>query len=56
VSYVLKGWDNQLIAGHLGLALGTVKKHLQNIFDELGMDSRTALICRAALMSRGPLS
>ncbi|WP_375770944.1 LuxR C-terminal-related transcriptional regulator [Archangium gephyra] len=56
VSYVLKGWDNQLIAGHLGLALGTVKKHLQHVFDALGLDSRTALICRAALMSRGPRS
>lgn len=56
VSYVLQGWDNQLIAEHFGRALGTVKKHLQNVFDKLGLDSRTALICRAALMSRGPLS
>ncbi|HEX5754530.1 MAG TPA: LuxR C-terminal-related transcriptional regulator [Archangium sp.] len=49
VSHVLQGWDNQLIADHLGLALATVKKHLQNIFDKLGVEGRPALICRAAL-------
>ncbi|HYO69308.1 MAG TPA: LuxR C-terminal-related transcriptional regulator [Archangium sp.] len=56
VSYVLQGWDNQLIAEHFGRALATVKKHLQNIFDKLGVDGRTALICRAALIYRGTLS
>ncbi|MFY0525579.1 response regulator transcription factor [Archangium gephyra] len=56
VSYVLQGWDNQLIAEHFGRARGTVKKHLQRVFDKLGMDSRKALMSRAGLMSRGPLS
>ncbi|WPB75407.1 LuxR C-terminal-related transcriptional regulator [Archangium violaceum] len=56
VSYVLQGWDNQLIAEHFGRALATVKKHMQNIFDKLGVDGRTALICRASLMFRGTLS
>jgi DNA-binding NarL/FixJ family response regulator len=48
VSYVLQDWNNQLIADHLGLALATVKKHLQNVFDKLGVDSRTSLLFRAA--------
>lgn len=56
VGCVLQDWDNQLIAEHFGRALATVKKHLQHIFDKLGVDSRTALMYRAALMSRGPLS
>ncbi|KFA90300.1 response regulator transcription factor [Archangium violaceum] len=56
VSYVLRDWDNQLIADHLDLALATVKKHLQNVFDKLGADSRTALIFRASLLCRGALS
>ncbi|MFE8595434.1 helix-turn-helix transcriptional regulator [Archangium violaceum] len=56
VSYVLQGWDNQLIADHLDLALATVKKHLQKIFDKLGVDGRTALIVKASLLCRGALS
>ncbi|HEX8434293.1 LuxR C-terminal-related transcriptional regulator [Archangium sp.] len=47
VTCVLRGWDNQLIADELGCSLGTVKKHLQRIFDKLGVDSRTALLHRA---------
>jgi DNA-binding CsgD family transcriptional regulator len=45
---VLRGWDNQLIAGELRLSEATVKKHLSNIFDKLGLPSRAALIARAA--------
>jgi DNA-binding CsgD family transcriptional regulator len=48
VACVLKGWDNQLIADELKCSLGTVKKHLQRIFDKLGVDSRAALLTRAA--------
>jgi DNA-binding NarL/FixJ family response regulator len=44
---VLKGWDNQLIAEELECSVGTVKKHLQRIFDKLGVDSRAALLTRA---------
>jgi DNA-binding CsgD family transcriptional regulator len=43
VECVLKGWDNQIIAEHLECSIGTVKKHLQRIFDKLGVDSRKAL-------------
>jgi DNA-binding NarL/FixJ family response regulator len=45
---VLRGWDNQLIKEHLTCSLGTVKKHLQRVFDKLGVDSRAALIHKAA--------
>ncbi|OJT21976.1 hypothetical protein BO221_24855 [Archangium sp. Cb G35] len=48
VNCLLRGWDNQLVAEHLGLALATVKKHLQNIFGKLGVDGRVALILQAA--------
>lgn len=47
VEGVLRGWDNQLIADHLGCSLATVKKHLQHIFDKLGVSKRTALLSLA---------
>jgi len=47
VEGVLQGWDNGLIAEHLECSLGTVKKHLQRVFDKLGVDSRGALMNRA---------
>lgn len=45
---VLRGWDNRLIAAELGCAEATVKKHLQSIFQKLGLESRTSLVSRAA--------
>jgi DNA-binding CsgD family transcriptional regulator len=45
---VARGWDNRTIAAELGCAEATVKKHLQNIFDKVGVESRTALVARAA--------
>lgn len=44
VARVLRGWDNQLIAEDLGSEVATVKKHLQRVFDKLGVGSRAALI------------
>jgi DNA-binding CsgD family transcriptional regulator len=44
----LRGWDNRLIAAELGCAEATVKKHLQSIFAKLGLESRAALMARAA--------
>jgi DNA-binding CsgD family transcriptional regulator len=44
----LRGWDNQTIAEHLNCSVGTVKKHLQRVFDKMGVDTRTALMNRAA--------
>ena len=48
VTAVLRGWDNRLVAAELRLSQETVKKHLSNIFDKLGLPSRAALIARAA--------
>ncbi|MGZ3457746.1 MAG: response regulator transcription factor [Archangium sp.] len=47
VERVLLGWDNQLVADDLGCTVATVKKHLQSIFDRLGVSSRAALISLA---------
>jgi DNA-binding CsgD family transcriptional regulator len=51
-SAVLRGWDNRLIGEELGCAEATVKKHLQRIFEKLGIESRTALVARAATNAR----
>ncbi|MFP2934626.1 LuxR C-terminal-related transcriptional regulator, partial [Pyxidicoccus sp. 3LG] len=48
VAGVLRGWDNQLIADDLKCSLGTVKKHLQHVFDKLGVSSRAALLHHAS--------
>lgn len=45
---VMRGWDNALIAEDLGCAQATVKKHLQRVYDALGVPSRTALMAYAA--------
>jgi DNA-binding NarL/FixJ family response regulator len=45
---VLRGWDNRVVAADLGCAEDTVKRHLLNVFDKLGVPSRAALIARAA--------
>jgi DNA-binding NarL/FixJ family response regulator len=50
---VLRGWDNRLIAAELGCAEATVKKHLQSVFDKLGLPSRQALIAQALAAERG---
>lgn len=47
VAGVMKGWDNQLIASELGCRLATVKRHLTQIFDTLGIGSRTQLMAAA---------
>jgi len=47
VERLLRGWDNMLIAEDLGCKEGTVKKHLQRIFDKLGMANRAELIALA---------
>jgi DNA-binding CsgD family transcriptional regulator len=53
VSAALRGWDNQLIADELGCSEATVKTHMRNVFDKLGVQSRTALVARAAEKPRG---
>ncbi|WP_437307054.1 helix-turn-helix transcriptional regulator [Sorangium sp. So ce388] len=44
---VLRGWDNALIAEDLGCTPATIKKHLQRVYDALGVPSRAALMVRA---------
>jgi DNA-binding NarL/FixJ family response regulator len=43
VSMVAKGLRNKEIARKLAIAEGTVKIHLHNIYQKLGVDSRVAL-------------
>jgi LuxR family maltose regulon positive regulatory protein len=47
LSLVAEGHSNQEIAQALFLAIGTVKKHLNNIFGKLGVSSRTQAVARA---------
>ncbi|MDB4981780.1 MAG: Transcriptional regulator, LuxR family protein [Myxococcales bacterium] len=47
---ILRGWDNCVVAAELGCAEDTVKRHLLNVFDKLGVSSRAALIARAAVL------
>ncbi len=42
----LSGLRNKAIAGELQLCEGTVKIHLHNIYQKLGVKSRTALLVR----------
>ena len=44
---VAAGHTNAQIARRLGISEGTVRKHLENIYDRLGVSSRTAAVTRA---------
>lgn len=41
--YVRMGWSNRRIASELGIAEGTVKRHVSNILEKSGLESRTQL-------------
>ncbi len=45
--WVAQGKSNGEIGGILGTAENTVKRHLQNIFEKLGLDNRHAAMMRA---------
>ncbi|MET0181157.1 MAG: response regulator transcription factor [Novosphingobium sp.] len=48
VGLLLQGMRNKQIAGELGIGEGTVKVHLHNIFEKLGVTSRMELALIAA--------
>jgi DNA-binding NarL/FixJ family response regulator len=48
VDLVLRGYGNRDIASTLGIAPSTAKKHLNRIFNKVGVDSRAQLISRLA--------
>ncbi|HEY1143202.1 MAG TPA: response regulator transcription factor [Sphingomicrobium sp.] len=47
VGLVRKGMRNREIASQLGVTEGTIKVYLHNVFDKLGVNSRTELAIRA---------
>jgi LuxR family maltose regulon positive regulatory protein len=47
LALVAAGWSNRQIAEELYLAVGTVKKHLNNIFGKLQVERRTQAVARA---------
>ena len=49
---VSEGWTNQQIARRMGLAEGTVRTHLNNIYARLGVRSRTEAVTRGFGHSR----
>ena len=44
---IAAGKTNLEIASELFLAIGTIKRHIYNIFRKVGVDSRTQLLARA---------
>jgi DNA-binding CsgD family transcriptional regulator len=53
VAAVVQGWDNELIASELGCSVPTVKRHLTQIYDTLGVGSRAQLMAAALASGRG---
>jgi DNA-binding CsgD family transcriptional regulator len=45
--WLIEGKGNADIAAILGIAPSTVKKHLEHIFEKLGVENRTAAIMTA---------
>jgi DNA-binding CsgD family transcriptional regulator len=45
--WVARGKSNREIAGVLYLALGTIRKHLDNVYDKLGVSNRAGAVGRA---------
>jgi DNA-binding NarL/FixJ family response regulator len=47
LALLMCGNDNKSIAQQLGINNSTVRKHLENIYDKLGVQSRTESIAKA---------
>jgi DNA-binding CsgD family transcriptional regulator len=52
LSLVARGLGNREVAGILGVSPRTVQKHLENIYDRLGVRSRAAATARAVAAAR----
>jgi DNA-binding NarL/FixJ family response regulator len=48
VRLVSRGLGNRQIARHLALSEGTVRKHLENIFERLGATSRSEAVAQVS--------
>jgi ATP/maltotriose-dependent transcriptional regulator MalT len=44
---VAQGGSNREVAAELGVRPSTVKKHLEHVYDKLGVHTRTAAVARA---------
>jgi DNA-binding CsgD family transcriptional regulator len=44
LSWIMQGKDNQVIATQLGIGISTVRKHLESIYRQWGINSRTEAI------------
>ncbi len=47
LALLIQGKDNKSIATQLSINIGTVRKHLENIYLKLGVKSRTEAIAQA---------
>ncbi len=47
VSYLVQGWRNRDIAGHLSISEQTVKNHLRAVYDKVGVSDRLELVLYA---------
>jgi DNA-binding NarL/FixJ family response regulator len=47
ISYLMQGWRNREIAGHLAITEQTVKNHLRSIYDKVGVSDRLELVLYA---------
>jgi LuxR family maltose regulon positive regulatory protein len=50
---IADGFSNAEIAQRLVIALGTVKRHINNIYGKLGVQSRTQAVARARELGLG---
>jgi DNA-binding CsgD family transcriptional regulator len=54
LSHVAQGLTNEAVGSLLGISQRTVQKHLERIFDKLGVETRTAAVARALGLAGHP--